>query len=130
NSSRCTLRIRPDGGVQTQCGTQDLGTGTRTVCAMVVAETFGLQPQDINVQIGSSSYPESGASGGSTTIGSVAESHRRAAQDAIAQLFALVAPKLEANASELKAVNGRIQVGNDADRSLSWKEACSLLDMK
>ena len=35
------LRIHPDGGVESYCGTQDLGTGTRTVCALVLAETLG-----------------------------------------------------------------------------------------
>jgi xanthine dehydrogenase YagR molybdenum-binding subunit len=130
NSSRCTMRIRPDGSVETQCGTQDLGTGTRTVCAMVVAETFGLQPDDITVRIGSSRYPESGASGGSTTVGAVSESHRRVSQDALVKVFDLVAPRLEADASELEAVGGRIRVTGDPQRSISWKEACQLLGMR
>ncbi|MFM9069141.1 MAG: molybdopterin cofactor-binding domain-containing protein, partial [Planctomycetota bacterium] len=42
NDSNCLLRIRPDGAVESFCGTQDIGTGTRVVCAMVLAETFGL----------------------------------------------------------------------------------------
>jgi xanthine dehydrogenase YagR molybdenum-binding subunit len=87
NSSRCNLKIRQDGSVESECGTQDLGTGTRTICAMVLAETFGLQPDEVTVRIGSSKYPESGASGGSTTVGAVTESHRRAAQDALAKIF-------------------------------------------
>ena len=94
NSSNCLLKIHPDGGVESYCGTQDLGTGTRTVCAMVLAETFGLPIEAVKVNIGSSTYPFSGASGGSTTVGAVSESHRRAAQDALAQIFELVATKL------------------------------------
>lgn len=127
NNSTCTLRIRPDGSVESWCGTQDLGTGTRTVCAMVLAETFGLKPTDIRVNIGSSKYPNSGASGGSTTVGGVCESHRRAGQDALEKLFALVAPKLEAQPEQLEAVGGTIRVKGAPNRSLSWKEACSLL---
>jgi xanthine dehydrogenase YagR molybdenum-binding subunit len=130
NSSRCNLRIRPDGSVETQCGTQDLGTGTRTVCAMVVAETFGLKPEDVTVRIGRSTYPESGASGGSTTVGAVSESHRRASQDALAKVFELAAPRLEADVSDLEAVEGRIQVAGDTERGLTWKEACQLLGMR
>ncbi len=80
NNSNCLLKIHPDGGVESYCGTQDLGTGTRTVCAIVLAETFGLPIDAVKVNIGSSTYPFSGASGGSTTVGAVSESHRRAAQ--------------------------------------------------
>ncbi len=127
NASTCQLKIHPDGGVESYCGTQDLGTGTRTVCAMVLAETFGLPVEAVKVNIGSSKYPFSGASGGSTTVGAVSESHRRAGQDALGKLFDLAAKKLSVESDVLHAANGRIGVKGDADKSLSWKEACSLL---
>ncbi len=130
NSSTATVRIHPDGGVSTFCGTQELGTGTRTCCAIVTAETLGLNVDDINVNIGVSTYPISGASGGSTTIGAISESHRRAATAALNQLLEKVAPKLETTADQLEAVGGRIQVIGSPDRSLGWKEACSLIGMK
>jgi xanthine dehydrogenase YagR molybdenum-binding subunit len=130
NSSTATVRIHPDGGVSTYCGTQELGTGTRTCCAIVTAETLGLEVDDVNVNIGVSSYPISGASGGSTTIGAISESHRRASTAALNQLLAKVAPKLEAQADQLEAVGGRIRVAGNPDRSLSWKEACAAIGMK
>ena len=130
NTSSCQLKIHPDGGVQSYCGTQDLGTGTRTICAMVLAETFGLPVDAVKVNIGSSKYPFSGASGGSTTVGAVAESHRRAAQDALEQLFALVAKKLDVPADQLVAANGRIQVAGNSDKGLSWKRACALIGIR
>src|SRR5690606_7455235 len=101
--------------------------GTRTCCAIVTAETLGLNVDDINVNIGVSTYPISGASGGSTTIGAISESHRRAATAALNQLLEKVAPKLETTADQLEAVGGRIQVIGSPDRSLGWKEACSLI---
>jgi xanthine dehydrogenase YagR molybdenum-binding subunit len=127
NNSSCQLKVHPDGGVQTFCGTQDLGTGTRTVCAMVVAETFGLPIEAVKINIGHSTYPVSGASGGSTTVGGVSESHRRASQDALRRLNQLVANKLGVSADSLRAADGRIGVPGDRDKSLSWKEACSLI---
>ncbi len=130
NSSTCQLKIHPDGGIESYCGTQDLGTGTRTVCAMVLAETFGLPVEAIKVHIGHSTYPFSGASGGSTTVGAVSESHRRAGQDALQSLFELVAKKLEVDAATLVAAKGRIGVRGNADSSLSWKEACSLIGIR
>ncbi len=130
NDSNCLLKIHPDGGVESYCGTQDLGTGTRTVCGMVLAETLGLPLEAVKVNIGSSTYPFSGASGGSTTVGAVSESHRRAAQDALAQLFELVAEKLNVASDELEAYNGRISVVGYGDQSISWKEACSLIGIR
>lgn len=130
NDSNCLLKIHPDGGVESYCGTQDLGTGTRTVCAIVLAETLGLPIEAVKVNIGSSTYPFSGASGGSTTVGAVSESHRRAAQEALAQLFELVADRLEVPADQLEAYNGNISVVGYSDKALSWKQACSLIGIK
>jgi xanthine dehydrogenase YagR molybdenum-binding subunit len=130
HGSTCMLKIHPDGAVESFCGTQDLGTGTRTVCALVLAETLGLPVEAIKVNIGHSSYPVSGPSGGSTTVGGVSESHRRAGQDALAQLFELAAKKLEVPADNLVAANGRIAAKDDASKSVSWKEACALLGVR
>jgi xanthine dehydrogenase YagR molybdenum-binding subunit len=130
HGSNCTLKIHPDGGVESFCGTQDLGTGTKTICMMVVAETFGITPEQVKMNIGSSKLPVSGPSGGSTTIGGVCESHRRAAQDAIAHIFGLVAKKLGVGEGELVAKGGRIHVKGTPDKGLSWKEATTLLAMK
>ena len=127
NTSNCLLRIHPDGGVESYCGTQDIGTGTRTVCAMVLAETLGLSENAVQVNIGSSKYPMSGASGGSTTVGAVSESHRRAGQDALEKILDLASPKLGVDSGALEAVDGRIRVKRNASKSLSWKEACGLL---
>jgi len=129
-NSDCTVRVHPDGGVETFLGSQDLGTGTRTVINMVVAETFGLPLEAVKVNIGSSKYPASGASGGSTTVGGVSESNRRACQDALEKIFALVATKLGVDAGTLEARDGRIGVRGNGDKSLAWKEACSLLGMR
>ena len=130
HDSECTLKVHPDGGVEIFLGSQDIGTGTRTVIAMVLAESLGVQVSAVKVNLGSSKYPASGPSGGSTTVGGVSESSRRAGIDARDKLFELVAKKLNVEANQLEARDGRIRVKNDANDSLSWKAACSLLGMK
>ena len=130
HASTCQIKIHPDGSVESFCGSQDLGTGTRTVCAKVVAETLGLQVKDVKVNIGSSKYPNSGASGGSTTVGGVSESHRRAAQDALAKLFEVAAKELQVDAASLEAAEGAIRVQGEAQKSLPWKKVCTLLGLK
>ncbi len=130
NTSSCLLKIYPDGGVESFCGTQDLGTGTRTVCAQVLAETLGLEVGQVKVNIGSSRYPNSGASGGSTTVGAVCESHRRAGQDAVAKVFDLAARELGVDASVLEAVGGQIRDSANHQKRISWRKACSLIGLK
>jgi xanthine dehydrogenase YagR molybdenum-binding subunit len=129
HGSSCQVKIHPDGGVEAFLASQDLGTGTRTVIAIVLAETFGLPVHAIKVNIGNSKYPASGPSGGSTTVGGVSESSRHAGLDALAQLFEKVGQKLGVASDALVAKDGRIADKNNPSKSLSWKEACSLLGM-
>ena len=122
------LRVHPSGQVETFGGSQDLGTGTRTVIAITVAETFGLPISAIKVNIGSNKYPRSGASGGSTTAGGVSGPNRRAALDALWKILDLVAVKYKIDAASLTAKDGKIISKEKA--VCSWKEATALLGKK
>ena len=127
HESHCDFTLHPDGSVDIKMGSQDLGTGTRTCILIVAAETLGVPLEAIKLQIGDTMYPSSGGSGGSTTIGGVSSSTRRAAVDARDALFAKVAPSLSAQAGDLECVNGTVRVKSDPSRSLSWKQACAKL---
>ena len=69
--TQAEAHIAPDGSIEIRCGTQDLGTGTKTLIAVVAAEILGLKPEQIAVRVGDTKYPPSGGSGGSTTAASV-----------------------------------------------------------
>jgi len=127
HESNCALTIYPTGSVEIQMGTQDLGVGTRTAILIVAGDTLGLQLNQMELKIGDNQYPKSGGSGGSTTIGGVSSSTRRAAIDAREQLFAKVASALNAKPEDLEAVGGSIRVKSAPSRSLSWKDACARL---
>jgi len=127
HESNCALTIYPTGSVEIQMGTQDLGVGTRTAILIVAGDTLGLPLDKMELKIGDNQYPKSGGSGGSTTIGGVSSSSRRAAIDARYQLFAKVAPALNAKPDELEAVGGSIRVQSAPSRSMSWKDACARL---
>jgi xanthine dehydrogenase YagR molybdenum-binding subunit len=94
---------------------------------MVASEALGIPMELINLLIGDNQYPKDSASGGSSTIGGVSSATFRAAVDARTQLFAKVAPALNAQPTELEAADGKVRVANDLNRSLSWKQACSKL---
>jgi xanthine dehydrogenase YagR molybdenum-binding subunit len=125
--SNCDVTVHPDGMVEARLSTQDLGTGTRTAIAIVLAETFGLPLDKVRVRIGDSTFPTSGGSGGSTTIGGVSSSTRRAAVNALRQVFEKVAPTMEANPEELEAVDGVVRVKGSPDRQLTWRQAAGAL---
>ena len=127
HNSNCALTIHPDGSVDIKMGTQDLGTGTRTAILMVAGDTLGLPIDKIQLNIGDNQYPPDGGSGGSTTIGGVSSSTRRAAVDARDQLLAKVAPALNAKPEELEIANGTVRVKSAPTRSLLWKDACARL---
>ena len=127
HASNCACSIHPDGSVQVSLASQDLGTGTRTVIAIVAAETLGLPLEAVKVNIGDSHYPPSGGSGGSTTVGGVSASTRRATTNALNELLAKVAPSLGVNADQLEAVHGRIQVKGNPSKGMTWKQACATL---
>lgn len=121
--SNCKATIHPDGSVEIELGSQDLGTGTRTVITQVAAETLGLPLDAIKVKIGDNSYPPSNASGGSTTVGGVSSSTRIATSNALEKLFEKVAPAWNTTADKLEAAGGKIQVKGDSSKSLTWAAA-------
>ncbi len=84
--SQAEAQINSDGSVEVRCGTQDLGTGTRTLVAVVAAEVFGLKPEQISAKIGDTRFPPSGGSGGSTTAASVCPAVFDACTNALQEL--------------------------------------------
>ena len=128
HDSQCRVSIEPDGTVTAELGSQDLGSGTRTVIAMVLAETVGLPVSRVKVNIGDSKYPPSGASGGSTTVGGVSSSTRRAAVNAVEKLKEKVAADLGASsADEVEATDGHLRLKSNPKKRLVWAKACGKL---
>jgi xanthine dehydrogenase YagR molybdenum-binding subunit len=125
--SQCEVTINPDGSVLTRIGSQDLGVGTRTSLAIVVAETLGIPMDAVTVELGKNAYPPSGGSGGSTTIGGISVSSRKAATEALNALLTTVASRINTTADNLEAVNGVIRQTDKPDNKIAWKDACRLL---
>ena len=125
--TKAHVDITSDGGVVVKCGTQDIGTGTRTIVAIVAAETLGLPVSAIRPEIGDTIYPMSGASGGSTTAASVSPAIRVTAGKALDALCAKVGPALGVDPETLVASDGRIHVKGNAAKGMAWKEACKLI---
>ena len=116
------VKLYNDGSVEVDCGTQDIGTGTRTHIAVVAAETLGLEPQDISVHIGNSDLPWAPISGGSLTVPSVAPAVRDAALKAAEYLKGLAAKKLNIAATDIVLENKKAVSKTDPGNSIDLKE--------
>jgi xanthine dehydrogenase YagR molybdenum-binding subunit len=116
------IKLHRDGSVESICGTQDLGTGTRTYMALVTAETLGLKPEDITVKIGSTEYPWCGSSGGSTTTPSVAPAVRDAALKAASYLKELAASQLKTGPETVRIDQGKFVNSENPEQALTFGE--------
>ena len=104
-------RSNPDGTFDVLTGTQDLGTGSRTVFAQVAAEALGAPLSDVRVVLGDTERtPYTGNSWGSMTVPSVAPAVRMAAEDCRNQLLEAAAGILDAPQSKLEVTDGVISI--------------------
>ncbi|HVU24880.1 MAG TPA: xanthine dehydrogenase family protein molybdopterin-binding subunit [Opitutus sp.] len=102
------MQVNSDGTVEVRSGTQDLGTGSRTVIHVIAAEMLGIERELIAVSIGDTRFPPSGASGGSQTTASVSPAIYDVCEKALA---------------ELKKASGV-----DDPRGANWRDACAKLE--
>ena len=123
---RAHCEITADGGVVMRSGSQDIGTGNRTIMGIVVAETLGLEVRDVRIELGDSNFPFAPGSGGSTTAASVMPAMRVTAGKARDALFERIAPSLNVTPDQLELAVGRINV-RGSNRGVTWREACKML---
>jgi xanthine dehydrogenase YagR molybdenum-binding subunit len=113
--------------VECICGTQDIGTGTRTAMAIVTAEVLGLRPDQVKVVLGDTATGMySPASGGSVTLTSILPAVRSAAEGAREKLLKSAAPALGAKPEDLELKDGRIAT-RDGRKSLAFAQAAARL---
>ncbi|MFK7971387.1 MAG: xanthine dehydrogenase family protein molybdopterin-binding subunit [Bacteroidia bacterium] len=125
--SSVEVKIHNDGAVEIRSSVQDIGTGTKTILAQVVAEEMGLEVKDIQVNIGDTFFPVGPGSGGSVVTGSITPPTRNAAYEAKKELLKLVAKKWETDASDLTIVDGQVRNKKNEEQKLSFKEATKLM---
>ena len=125
--SACEVRLAKDGSVALRSSVMDIGTGTRTALAMILAEDFGLRPENVDIQIGDTRWPIGPSSGGSKTLVGITPAVRQAAHEVRGKLFAAVGKKLGVPPEELRIVPGRVESTKDASKALAWKQACAAI---
>lgn len=100
--------INQDGSIEVRTGVQDIGTGMRTVAAIVAATELGVPLDRVSVRIGSSTLPPGPGSGGSMTTPNTAPAIKAAARDSKGKFLAWAAQRQSADASEFDIAGGQV----------------------
>jgi xanthine dehydrogenase YagR molybdenum-binding subunit len=107
--STVVLKLFSDGSVNLNMGASDIGTGTKTVMAMVVAEELGVKPEFIQIEHADTGTTQfATGSGGSKTVPTESPAVRAAAVEVKRQLLALAAEELKAPVASLDLIGGEV----------------------
>jgi xanthine dehydrogenase YagR molybdenum-binding subunit len=123
-NSSCEVRVSKDGSVEVLSAVQDIGGGTKTILAQVVAEEFGIPPQQVQVRVGDTRYPAGPNSGGSVTAGSITPAIRNGAWLAKEKFLQAVAQPLGTTPEKLDLRDGKV-VWKDGSKSVSLRSAAA-----
>jgi xanthine dehydrogenase YagR molybdenum-binding subunit len=117
-----TVRVNPDGTIDVLSGTQDLGTGSRTILAQIAAESLGARLSDVRTVLGDTERtPYAGNSWGSITTASVGPAVRVAAIQARDRLLEAAAELLDVDLARLSVNDSTVRVRDD-ERSMTFAQ--------
>ena len=125
--STVIVKLFSDGSVSLNMGASDIGTGTKTVMAMVVSEELGVKPSVIQIEhadTGTTQYAT--PSGGSKTVPTESPAVRAAAVHVKQQLLALAAEDLKMEVSFLSLSGDSVISRKDPAKKLEIKNITGL----
>jgi xanthine dehydrogenase YagR molybdenum-binding subunit len=118
--STVIVKLYSDGSVNLNMGASDIGCGTKTWAAMIVAEELGIAVDKIQIEhadTGTTQYATS--SGGSKTVPSDSPAVRAAAYAVKKQLMLIAAEQLEVEEDDLELRDLTITSRSDPERSVA-----------
>jgi len=121
------LKLYADGTANLNMGASDIGTGTKSVMAMVVAEELGVKTEMVqieNADTGTTQYAS--ASGGSKTVPTEAPTVRAAAIHVKQQLLDMAAADLQVERSDLTFRGDRVASVSDPSKSVRVQDISGL----
>ena len=107
--SSARVSLKPDGHVGLTAGLMDVGEGSATVMAQIVAETLNIAYEDVDVIFGDTAQtPEAPITAGSTATFSTGLAAQKAATELRAKILDAAAARLGADADALELRGGRV----------------------
>jgi xanthine dehydrogenase YagR molybdenum-binding subunit len=125
--STIILKLFSDGSVNLNMGASDIGTGTKTVMALVVAEELGVKPEFIQIEHADTGTTQFATpSGGSKTVPTESPAVRAAAINLKQQLLEIAARDLAVDPATLDFRAGSIVARNDPSKIIRFTELSGL----
>ncbi|MFB8111972.1 xanthine dehydrogenase family protein molybdopterin-binding subunit [[Kitasatospora] papulosa] len=84
--SAASAQAAPDGSYRVRVNATDIGTGARTVLAQIAASVLGTDPENVQVDVGSSDLPTASVAGGSSGTASWGSAVHKAATALVRRL--------------------------------------------
>ncbi|MFH1122126.1 MAG: xanthine dehydrogenase family protein molybdopterin-binding subunit, partial [Pseudomonadota bacterium] len=123
SDSSCFIRLEEDGSLIVATGATDIGQGSTTVIAQIVAEVMGLRLEDISMVVGDTDVtPYDCGTFGSRVTFYAGNAAKKAAEDLRAQLAGVVARKWGVKPDDLVFRDRQVYVKNSPDKKLSFGE--------
>jgi len=117
------IQVNEDGGVTLMTGSSDIGQGSRTILAHIVAEELGLIPSDITVLSGDTETTPIDAGTFSSRVTFYAGNATLiAAQDVKTQLSEIAAYLMETNPNDIVFKDRKVFVESNPESCLSFEE--------
>ena len=125
--STVVVKLFSDGSVNLNMGASDIGTGTKTVMAMVVSEELGVPVEKIQIEhadTGTTQYTN--PSGGSKTVPTEAPAVRAAALDVKQQLLEMASRELKTEVDQLRLEDDEILSSVDPAKKIKVSDLSDL----
>jgi carbon-monoxide dehydrogenase large subunit len=117
------VKLGEDGKITVLIGSQSTGQGHQTAYAQLVAQQFGVAPDQVNVVQGDTDLIATGiGTGGSSSIPIGGVSVERATRKLGENLKQLAAAALEASAADIEISDGSLRIAG-TDRKISFADA-------
>jgi CO/xanthine dehydrogenase Mo-binding subunit len=125
------LRIQNDGSIRVFTGKAEIGMGVETAFAQIVAEELNLSTDRVHLTMGdTSTTPDQGGVGGSTSIAQGARPLRNAAATASTLLLQLASQRLGVPVHDLMTADGHVRSRRDAQVGVSYGELAATADLR
>jgi 4-hydroxybenzoyl-CoA reductase subunit alpha len=123
------VRADRGGGVAVLCGATDIGQGSDSVLAYLVAEVLGIHPKDIRVHPADTDLTPVDLGSYSSRVTLMAgQAAIQAAERLRSTLIEAVAQKLEVTPDRLVVRDRRVHIEGDPDRGVSFAQAVVLAE--
>lgn len=118
------LTFNEDGSVNLSTGIIEIGQGTYTGVAQILAERFGMSPDMVHIdpEIRTNRAPHDWATAASRSLFMVGRAALAAAEDAIEQIRRIAAAPLRCPPEDLEVAEGRVFIRDDPHRGLALRD--------